>query len=746
MRRSTRDLDSYTGRIGFPRQALRKDDSEYSSGKLAQSLTRLEVASAAEIRGIVYFFHSVIAAALVWTIFALVFENGLFTGKRDVPILADVLNEERVNAAISAGIVDEFGIVEVKMRDKIQTFGRAYPMQMIALSLFGTLILFVLGVLFLIRLAQTPTEHLTPEQLFACGLLFASLLHVNFVIGIYRVRLNFMVNKLGDINLEAPFQAIQTGIYGPALLLHAWCVLHYYRILDSPLLDEKKPALPKFFFVVKIGLLLPYSVLRIVSMMVFNFWPSDIPLMSAIGWMYTFWDLHPWRAYSKQGYMVVSISLYEAVIVFMLIREFRLTVRTLREAPYLQYRTKQTGFRFFSYIGSLFFLIYFVLTFALIIGRPRGNILTRLVWAEILDLQVIWNHKTGPTLLLLGYVVVTVFVNLPSDSIGTFTGWYRASEPARSSSRFRRKPSSRSQSESSGALSSSTDARTTSTSNTTTTTMRFSEMKRSFTDITAESSSLSRSTLFGPLGSDKRYWFSVDHDYELEQQIVEPVTYRHRESVGWLELHANCFTMQTHIILFNFAWYVYYYGTPKEGRLRGQDVMPFKFRVTAAINEPETDTQVLVIDGSDRIIVSFKGSTSLRNLRTSLAGHRRRLSKVVPTASEDTRESEAIRWHKLFGATYSSACVHAGFAHAYASVAVRVLAAVRTCLERESRPVMLCGHSLGGALATICSLDIWGTLRLSRRHILVSTYGSPRVGNESFQKLYDSAVPLHWVS
>lgn len=49
------------------------------------------------------------------------------------------------------------------------------------------------------------------------------------------------------------------------------------------------------------------------------------------------------------------------------------------------------------------------------------------------------------------------------------------------------------------------------------------------------------------------------------------------------------------------------------------------------------------------------------------------------------------------------------------------------------------GHSLGGAHATLCTLDIIHELRgsLPPHHISCYTYGAPRVGNHAFAAMYD---------
>lgn len=73
--------------------------------------------------------------------------------------------------------------------------------------------------------------------------------------------------------------------------------------------------------------------------------------------------------------------------------------------------------------------------------------------------------------------------------------------------------------------------------------------------------------------------------------------------------------------------------------------------------------------------------------------------------------------------------VHRGFANAFRSVADAVQDAIPTAAR-----VVIAGHSLGGALATLCAdafQDIW-TIEG------VHTFGSPRVGNAGFAGEYAS--------
>lgn len=85
---------------------------------------------------------------------------------------------------------------------------------------------------------------------------------------------------------------------------------------------------------------------------------------------------------------------------------------------------------------------------------------------------------------------------------------------------------------------------------------------------------------------------------------------------------------------------------------------------------------------------------------------------------------------------------HAGFVELYLSIQPLVLdAAMRAHARSEAPTVYVTGHSLGGALATIFAADVAANYPQLHRRMCVYSFGSPRVGDEAFARVFDASVP-----
>lgn len=140
------------------------------------------------------------------------------------------------------------------------------------------------------------------------------------------------------------------------------------------------------------------------------------------------------------------------------------------------------------------------------------------------------------------------------------------------------------------------------------------------------------------------------------------------------------------------------------------------------------DTECAVLTNSKIIIVAFRGTegiTGVQDWATS-ADH---LMRDAPSS-------------------WGNVKVHRGFYNALKEVYQDVRTYVREQIQQNgNRKVFLTGHSLGGALATVCAYRFQqvGSVYVHG----VYTFGAPRVGDKDFKKLYDSVLlsrTYRWVN
>jgi len=120
----------------------------------------------------------------------------------------------------------------------------------------------------------------------------------------------------------------------------------------------------------------------------------------------------------------------------------------------------------------------------------------------------------------------------------------------------------------------------------------------------------------------------------------------------------------------------------------------------------ETDTQVLIEEAPDYIAIAFRGTSSLRDFLTDADCAR----KTLPHTGDNKVK------------------VHEGFFTAWESI----FGLLKKRLDFTAKPLFITGHSLGGALALICGVEL-----VQRNYNVhsVYTFGQPRVGNGAFADL-----------
>ncbi|XP_057960136.1 lipase-like [Malania oleifera] len=86
--------------------------------------------------------------------------------------------------------------------------------------------------------------------------------------------------------------------------------------------------------------------------------------------------------------------------------------------------------------------------------------------------------------------------------------------------------------------------------------------------------------------------------------------------------------------------------------------------------------------------------------------------------------------------------VHHGFYSAYHNTTIRpgVLNAVKRAKQLYGElNIMVTGHSMGGAMASFCGLDL--AVNHKAQNVQVMTFGQPRIGNAAFASYYSQVVP-----
>ncbi|GAB0492705.1 hypothetical protein MMPV_003974 [Pyropia vietnamensis] len=676
--------------------------------------------------------------------------------------------------------------------------GHRLPTSVKLLSLSVQLVFAVLVTLLALVYAVRILRHrgrklVTHEQVWVLLLLVSGSLFINIPIaasGIWSVLTQSSGNGSDELSLparvwqavEPAVNSIRDGAFTVSTLFFVWASMCSLRILDP------QARLGLRFYAPKVVALVVYFAGKFVAEYKFGIHTSAAPIVSAayLLLLFTKYDLWTGRAFAITYVMVLTAM--EIGIIGWIVWEGVKTGRVLKAADYMRTRSKQVTFRYYAYCNSIFYVSYTFLAGLLVSLTPtlayvRALTLNVGFEKELLQLDVLQYLRFGFYAVFFAYVFILAYVNLPADSKGIL-GWFRGEHSYAAVS-----SDSRDYSE---AFSENSDS-----------TRTLPSMGPLCTRLDAQPSETSDRSIQQP----QTWWRWAREDKKGDlgtQQTAEPLTYRKREARRHQHvLKASCFVLQTHAALLNFAWLASYVETPK---MKHVDQLQAQghFTVGPSFHDAATDTRAIVVDADDRIIVAFKGTTSTRNLRSNLKVLNSKLSSVleasaaasvftlpnelfeerkgpgqrppsvdsnspssrhIPVRSGLTGDDEAwlgvdvemgpygvaggnrresVRLSRLLGPKYSAARVHRGFADAYLSVAQPLVARVRALLKKKARPVYLTGHSLGGALATICSLDLWAQLPLSRHEIGVTTFGSPKVGNFAFQRTYDAVLPTHW--
>ncbi|QOV23637.1 lipase family protein [Anabaenopsis elenkinii] len=155
------------------------------------------------------------------------------------------------------------------------------------------------------------------------------------------------------------------------------------------------------------------------------------------------------------------------------------------------------------------------------------------------------------------------------------------------------------------------------------------------------------------------------------------------------------------------------------------------------INIDTTDTQLAILNDTHETTIVFRGSESRLDWKTNL-NFRKQRKEFFQQVIEKEIIAEDEQIYPYSTGKKSGALIHRGFANAYLSVRYQIHDYIQT--NQVSR-LTVTGHSLGGALATLCALDLQYNFNSTLSDIEVYTFGAPKVGNKNFYQSYNKRVP-----
>lgn len=211
----------------------------------------------------------------------------------------------------------------------------------------------------------------------------------------------------------------------------------------------------------------------------------------------------------------------------------------------------------------------------------------------------------------------------------------------------------------------------------------------------------------------------------------------------------NVLILESEILAFNFTVVTYFLSNNRGDMSVEEEAALIEspnYTYEEHIIDDRSDTHCLVSSSDDRLFIAFRGTVSDANRRTDLALQLHPWDvanqKWLIEDLEDDQES-------VFASRGLTAHVHRGFLESYVTVRNQVLKYVDQLAVdfdgNQIRAVICTGHSLGGALATLCAFDVAVHLRkrTGRDDVAVacSTFGCPRVGNLVFMSRYNLLVP-----
>lgn len=155
------------------------------------------------------------------------------------------------------------------------------------------------------------------------------------------------------------------------------------------------------------------------------------------------------------------------------------------------------------------------------------------------------------------------------------------------------------------------------------------------------------------------------------------------------------------------------------------------------ISKETTDTQLAILTDPSETTIIFRGSDSSIDWGTNLDTRQERKEfdqQIIKGEIVSQRE----KIYPYLTGNESGSLMHRGFVKAYFSVRDDIHEYIK---QNNVSNITITGHSLGGALAILCAVDVQYNFNDQLASIETYTFGAPKVGNKEFCQSYNQRIP-----
>ncbi len=170
------------------------------------------------------------------------------------------------------------------------------------------------------------------------------------------------------------------------------------------------------------------------------------------------------------------------------------------------------------------------------------------------------------------------------------------------------------------------------------------------------------------------------------------------------------------------------------------------------IEQKDTDTQLAILENSAEklAVIVFRGSQGEKDWNTNFRlnqseyewsrEEKKEFSEQMKQVSDSVSKNEELVYPDKYSKPQNPVRMHSGFVRAYLSVRETIHDYVN---NSGANQYQVTGHSLGGAIAKLCALDLQYNFS-PKLSVEAYSFGAPRVGNKAFTKSYNRRVPDTW--